>query len=105
MSWSGKAATAGNGVLEEQRGTEGLRVLEKQGGNYGKRFLEKKEQQMHDMVSSKEKTVSAKNGILDRLGSDYRKSLDGAFSSYKIHIVSSCSQCISQCLYICATLP
>jgi hypothetical protein len=38
--------------------------------------LEKKEQYLQ------------KNGILDILGSDYRKSLDGTLSSDKIHIVS-----------------
>jgi hypothetical protein len=32
---------------------------------------------MHDMMSGKERTVSAKNGVLDMLGSDYRKPLDG----------------------------
>jgi hypothetical protein len=73
MTWSGKAATPGNGVLEGQRGTEGFRVREKQGEEYRKRFLRKNEQQMHGMVSGKERTVSAKNGILDMLDSDYRK--------------------------------
>jgi len=88
MSWSGKAATARDGVLDKQTGTEGFRVLEKQGGDYRKRFLGKKEQQIHDMVSWKVRTVSAKNGILDILGSDCRKSLDGALSSDNIHIES-----------------
>jgi hypothetical protein len=60
---------------------------------------------MHDMVSWKERTVSAKNGILDIMGSNYRKSLEGVLSSDKIHIVSWRCQCISQCLYICANLP
>jgi hypothetical protein len=42
MSWSGKTATAVNGVLEEQRGTEEFRVLEKQAGTTGNGFLERK---------------------------------------------------------------
>jgi hypothetical protein len=42
MFWSGKTATAVNGVLEEQRGTEGFRVLEKQAGTTGNGFLERK---------------------------------------------------------------
>lgn len=88
MSWSGKGATVGNGVLEEQRGIEGFRVLEKQCGDYRYRFLGKKEQQMHAVTSWKERTISAKNGILDILGSDYRKSLDGALSSHKTYIAS-----------------
>lgn len=68
ISWSGKAAIAGNGVLEGQRGTEGFRVLEKQGGEYRKRFLGQNEQQMHDMVSGKERTVSAKKWYLRYTG-------------------------------------
>jgi hypothetical protein len=42
--------------------------LEKQGGDYRKRFLGQNEQQMHDMVSGKERTVSAKKWYLGYTG-------------------------------------